>query len=122
MNPTPTSPPSTSHRILLWLVIGMGVLIVVGVGVLVAELGKRMLRGPASAPSAAAEAPLRAAPLPGFGQAQVEIPEGSQVLTLSAAGDRILAHVHHVDGSSSAYLIDPRTGALVGVVQFVEKK
>ena len=103
-------PPSASQAYApLWLkvlVIVMGLLIVAGFVVIAAEIARRM--SSASAP---------AAPTAGFAR-NIALPSGAQVVSVSAAGDRIAVHVKAVDGRSTLYLVDPRSGALLGTVDF----
>ena len=37
---------------------------------------------------------------------------------MNAAGDRLVVHVETQGGPSAAYVVDPRTGALVGTIEF----
>jgi hypothetical protein len=89
------------------LVVVMGLLIVVGFIVVAAEIARRMSSAsPAPAPSAR-----------GFAQS-IALPSGAQVVSTSAAGDRIAVHVKAADGRSTLYIVDPRNGALLGTVDF----
>lgn len=103
-------PPSASQAYApLWLkvlVIVMGLLIVAGFVVIAAEIARRM--SSASAP---------AAPTGAFAK-NIALPSGAQVVSVSAAGDRTVVHVKAVDGRSTLYIIDPRSGALLGTVDF----
>jgi hypothetical protein len=103
-------PPSASQAYApLWLkvlVIVMGLLIVAGFVVIAAEIARRM--SSASAP---------AAPTTGFAK-DIALPSGAQVVSVSAAGERIAVHVKAVDGRSTLYIVDPRSGALLGTVDF----
>ena len=105
------APPSPSSAYApLWLkvlVVVMGLLIVVGFIIVAAEIARRMSSAsPAATPSAT-----------GFSQ-RIALPSGAQVQSVSAAGERIAVHVKDADGRSALYIVDPRTGALLGTVDF----
>ena len=110
-------PQSRGSRLMVWLVGVMGVLIVVGFAVLVIEIGRRMFTPNQAAPEPASR-PVPSAPPRGFGQVEVRIPEGAKIESLGATGDRLIAHVRTREGVSLGYVIDPATGALLGVIQF----
>ena len=101
---------SSQPRSQVWLktlVIGMGVLIVAGFVVVVVELGRRiptLSGGRPPAGSAFAE--------------RVALPPGARVVSVSATADRLVAHVEVPGGPAMAYIVDPRTGALLGTVEF----
>lgn len=96
----------------LWLkvlVIVMGLLIVAGFIVVAAEIARRMSNPNGSrSPAATAAA---------FSQ-RIALPSGAQVISMESVADRLVVHVRTVDGQSSAYFIEPRTGALLGTVDF----
>ena len=103
------SPSSSPAKPPLWLkvlVIAMGLLLVAGFVVIVAEIGRRM--SSASAP---------AAPTAGFIRS-IALPSGAQVVSVSPAGDRLAVHVRGTDGRSVLYIVDSRSGALLGTVDF----
>ncbi|MBV9836169.1 MAG: hypothetical protein JO055_17255 [Alphaproteobacteria bacterium] len=50
------------------------------------------------------------------------IPEGAKVEGVTSADGRTVALVRLRDGSAALYVIDPATGALLGVVRFPEGK
>ncbi len=114
-------PESRGGRLMVWLVGVMGVLIVVGFAVLVIEIGRRMFTPKPEGPEPASRPAPAAAPR-SFGQVEVRIPEGSKIEGLVAAGDRLIAHVRTREGQSLGYVIDPATGALLGVIQFPPTK
>jgi hypothetical protein len=95
----------------LWLkvlVIGMGLLIVAGFVVAAVEIARRIsspngLRSPAAGST--------------FSQ-RIALPSGAQVLSMESVADRLVVHVKTADGQSTAYFIDPRSGALLGTVEF----
>jgi len=37
---------------------------------------------------------------------------------MESVADRLVVHVKTADGQSSAYVVDPRSGALLGTVEF----
>jgi hypothetical protein len=92
------------------LVIVMGLLIVAGFVVIAAEIGRRM-SGSSSSPSAARS------PATAFSE-RIALPSGAQVLSMNPVGDRLVVHVETQDGLSTAYIVDPRNGHLLGVIAF----
>ena len=107
------APPSSSQASApLWLkvlVVVMGLLIIVGFIVIAAEIARRMSSASSpAAPTAGAAAFAR----------NIDLPSGAQVVSVSAAGDRLAVHVKATDGRSTLYFVDPRTGALLGTVDF----
>jgi len=40
------------------------------------------------------------------------------VVSMTAAGDRLVVHVETPGGPSAAYVVDPRNGTLLGTVEF----
>jgi len=101
---------SSQPRSQIWiksLVIGMGVLIVVGFVVVVVELGRRMSTLSGGRPPAAAAFAER-----------VALPPGARIVSVSATADRVIAHVEVPGGPAMAYIVDPRSGALLGTVEF----
>ncbi len=103
-SPAPNAAP-------LWLkvlVIVMGLLIVVGFIVVAAEIARRM-----SNPNATAS-PVGTSAF----NARVALPSGARVVSMTSAGDRVIVHVELQGGQAAAYILDPRTGALMGTVEF----
>lgn len=112
-------PESRGGRLMMWAVGVMGVLIVVGFAIVLVEIGRRVFTPKAGAPE-----PISVRPAPGggprtFGTVDVRIPEGARIDGFVAAGDRLVAHVRTRDGGSLGYVIDPATGTLLGVIQFL---
>ncbi|HTR84223.1 MAG TPA: DUF6476 family protein [Reyranella sp.] len=94
----------------LWLkvlVVVMGLLIVAGFVVVAAEIARRM-----SSPNAG-RTPAGAA----YSE-RVALPPGAKVVSMNAVGERLAVHVEDKDGLSTAYIVDPRSGALVGTITF----
>jgi hypothetical protein len=94
-----------------WLVVGvivMGLLLVIGTVVVGTEISRR-LSTPKPAESVTAPKP--------FTQ-KINLPGGSQVISMTPAGDRLVVQVENQDGLASAYIVDPRTGALLGTIEF----
>jgi hypothetical protein len=88
------------------LVIVMGLLIVAGFVVIAAEIARRMSSSsPGNAPVAAFNS-------------RIALPSGARVVSMQSAGDRLIVHVELQAGPSAAYVVDPRTGALLGTVEF----
>jgi hypothetical protein len=94
----------------LWLkvlVIVMGLLIVAGFVVIAAEIARRM-----STPNAG-----RSPAATSF-TGRIALPAGARVVSVTSAGDRVVVHVETPGGPASAYIVDPRNGALLGTVEF----
>ncbi|SJZ38419.1 hypothetical protein SAMN02745126_00788 [Enhydrobacter aerosaccus] len=104
------APSAQAHapRWLKVLVIVMGAVIVTGFIVVTAETIRRM------STSGSSQSPAGGAP---FAQ-RIALPSGAQVLSMTAVGDRLVVHVEGPDGLPTAYVIDPRTGALLGTIAF----
>jgi len=103
---------------LVVLVIVMGLLIAVGTVIVANEVSRRLssaspARAPVPAPATAA-AGTTAAP---FAQ-RIELPAGAQVISMSAVGDRLVVQVETQAGLTAAYVVDPRTGVLLGTIEF----
>jgi hypothetical protein len=93
----------------LWLkvlVIVMGLLIVAGFVVVAAEIARRM-----STPNAGRS------PAGTFSE-RIALPAGARVVSMAAAGDRLIVHVETQGGPAFAYVVDPRNGSLLGTVEF----
>jgi Family of unknown function (DUF6476) len=88
------------------LLIGMVLLVVVGFVVIAAEIARRM-----STPNAGR-------PPTGTFNERIALPSGARVVSMTTAGDRLVVHVETPGGPSAAYLVDPRNGALLGIVEF----
>jgi hypothetical protein len=102
--------PSLQTGAPLWLkvlVIVMGLLIVAGFVVIAAEVARRM-----SSPNG-----FRSPAVTAFTQ-RIALPSGAQVISMESVADRLVVHVKTADGQSSAYVVDPRSGALLGTVEF----
>jgi hypothetical protein len=50
---------------------------------------------------------------------KIPLPAGSQVISMTAIGDRLIVQVENQEGLASAYVVDPRTGALLGTIDFL---
>ena len=99
----------------LWLkvlVIVMGLLIVAGFIVVAAEIARRM-----SSPNATRSPAAPAGTASGFSE-RIALPTGARVVSMTAAGDRLVVHVETQGGPAFAYVVDPRNGALLGTVEF----
>lgn len=86
----------------------MGAVIVTGFVLIAAETIRRISTSGSSLSPAASAAYTQRIPLP----------SGAQVLSMTAVGDRLVVHVEGADGLPTAYVIDPRTGALTGTITF----
>ena len=94
----------------LWLkvsVVVMGLLIIAGSYVVATEISRRM-----STPNAARP------PASGSFAERIALPAGARVVSIAAVGDRVVVHVETQGGPSAAYFVDPRSGALLGTVEF----
>lgn len=118
----------TGGRNIGWLkalVIFMGVVIAVGFIVVFVELGRRIVKPPASEPLQAgpptAPGPPSVRPR-SFGEVTVPIPEGARVESVFSADGRTVALIRMSDGAAALYMIDPATGSLLGVVNFPQGK
>lgn len=81
----------------------LGLLIVIGVGVIVAEVVRRA--GDAAGPSA-----------PGFATAAVPLPPGARVIGMTGEGDALSLLVEDGDGGQSVITVDRRSGAVLGTL------
>ena len=101
-----------------WLVVAvivMGLLLVIGSIVVGTEVSRRM-SSPKPAASPAAESGPNSMAKP-FSQ-RIELPAGAQVISMTAVGDHLVVQVENQAGLASAYVVDPRTGALLGTIDF----
>lgn len=106
----PASARSSQAYAPLWLkvlVVVLGLLIIAGFIVIAAEIARRMSTSNASHSPAGATFTQR-----------IALPSDAQVLSMNAVGDRLVVHVEDQDGLSTAYVVDPRTGALLGTIAF----
>ena len=87
------------------LVIGMGILLVVGTGVVVVTIVHRMSSG-ATAKTAGSRLP---------DHADILLPPGAKVESVTAIGDRLALRVTASSGES-ILLVDPVTGAVVETI------
>lgn len=88
----------------------MGLLIVAGFIVVAAEIARRMSTPNAARPPASGAAS-------GFSE-RIALPPGARVVSMSAVGDRLVVHVETQGGPAAAYVVDPRSGALLGTIEF----
>jgi hypothetical protein len=109
------APPASSQAYApLWLkvlVIVMGLLIVAGFVVIAAEIAHRM------SASSTSTANVGGSPTSAFAE-RIALPSGAQVRSMNQVGDRLVVHVETPDGLSTAYIVDPRNGRLLGTVAF----
>jgi hypothetical protein len=89
------------------LVAAMGVLLVAGIGLLVATVAARLSHRPAP-------------PTVAFAAPPIALPHGSTIETMSTGTDRIVLQVDLVDGSVELVVIDLATGRLVGIIPLKE--
>ena len=118
----------TGARNIGWLkalVVFMGVVIAVGFIVVFVELGRRIVRPTATEPLQAGAPTVPAGPAAkprSFGEVSLPIPEGARVESVSSADGRTVVLVRLRDGAAALYVIDPASGALLGVVRLGEGK
>lgn len=115
------------------LVIGMGILIVVGVAVIAVTIVRRT---GGDAPTASDKPALSLAqngaqstapmssepkgPLPSFGVRDIAVPEGSEVISITAADGRIILELQDAEQQTRILLLDPSNGAALGGWRLVE--
>jgi hypothetical protein len=111
------SPPAQAlvPRWLVVAVIVMGLLLLVGTIVVGTEVSRRLSNAKAPGPPAAEATSLSTA---GRFTQRIELPAGAQVISMTAVGDRLVVQVENQNGLTSAYVVDPRTGALLGTIDF----
>ena len=96
----------------LWLkvlVIVMGLLIVIGFIVVAAEIARRMSNPNTLGSPAAAAAAFNA---------RIALPSGARVVSMQTAGDRLIVHLEMQGGMAQALVVDPRSGQLLGTIEF----
>lgn len=117
---TPIQAPSAAivPRWLVVAVIVMGLLLVIGTIVVGTEVSRRLSAPrPAASPIPAESVAAPSIPQKPFAQ-KVDLPAGTQVISMMAAGERLVVQVENQDGLTSAYILDPRTGSLLGTIDF----
>jgi hypothetical protein len=106
------APSSSQAYAPLWLkvlVIVMGLLIVVGFIVIAAEIARRMSNPSGASSPAAAKA--------AFTQ-RIALPSGARIVSMQTTDDRLIVHVENQGGTIAAYIVDPRSGNLLGTIEF----
>lgn len=103
------TPNPTYVRILLITVIGLGVLMVVGAAVVIGTVIKR-LNNPETIPQK-----------PGFGQTQIEVPAGAELVGVENGATRIVLRLQDEDGPL-LILLDPRKGDEKGRIRLQATK
>jgi hypothetical protein len=85
----------------------MGLLLVIGTVIVGTEVSHRLSSSkPAATPATGP-----------FAQ-KIQLPPGSQVISMTAIGERLIVQVENQDGLASAYVVDPRAGTLLGTIDF----
>lgn len=87
----------------------MGLLIVVGFIVAVAEIARRISTPNVGRPPASDGARFTE---------RIALPSGARVVSMTAVGERLVVHVETQGGPAAAYVVDPRSGALLGAIEF----
>ena len=106
-SPAQASPQASAPLWLKILVIVMGLLIVAGFVVVAAEIARRM-SSPTASRSPASTAYTQ----------RIALPPGGKVVSMTAVGDRLVVHVETAGAPTAAYVVEPRTGALLGTIDF----
>lgn len=94
------------------LVVVMGVLIVAGLVLVAYGMAKR-LGGPGGLERAARPAD---SPPAAFGDLDLTLPPGSEVVDMVVADRRLVLRVETREGGQRLYVLDPSTGALIGTI------
>jgi hypothetical protein len=89
------------------LVATMGVLLVIGLGALVAAVAVRLSHRAPALPAA-------------FTAPPITLPRGAKIETMTTAADRIVMQVDLADGGVELVVIDLATGRLVGIIPLQE--
>ena len=97
-------PNPKTVRVLLIVTIGLGVLLVVGAAVVIGTVIKR-LNNPEAIPQK-----------PGFGQSEISIPSGAELIGVENGDARIVLRLKDQDGPL-LILLDPRKGTEKGRVR-----
>ena len=103
----PAGPNPKTVRVLLIVTIGLGVLLVVGAAVVIGTVIKR-LNNPEAIPQK-----------PGFGQSEISIPAGAELVGVENGDARIVLRLNDEDGPL-LILLDPRKGTEKGRVRLKE--
>jgi flagellar basal body-associated protein FliL len=94
-------------RSLKILVVAMGVMLVIGLGALVAAVAVRLSHRAPALPAA-------------FTAPPIILPHGAKIETMTTAADRIVVQVDLADGGVELVVIDLATGRLVGIIPLQE--
>ena len=100
-------------RFLKALVVIMGVLIVVGVAILAVEIAKRMNDPERAAEKAAEKASATIGAVKGTA---LGLPQGARIGEVLNIGPRLVVKVSVPGGDDRLYLLDPRSGAVSGLL------
>ena len=112
-----------SLRALKFLVITMGAVIVIGTGVVIITIIQRASAklsndGPITQ---ASEAPVPVSTaLEGFGSRTLEVPRGSRIVNMVAAGNRLIFQLDEAGGGGQILILDTMTGARLGTFEIRE--
>ena len=106
--PTQAPQPALVPRWLVVAVIVMGLLLVIGTVVVGTEVSRR-LSSPKPATTPATDTAFRQ---------KIDLPAGTQVISMMAVADRLIVQVENQDGLTSAYVVDPKSGGLLGTIDF----
>ena len=114
--PSSSQAPTSQSHAPLWLkvlVIVMGLLIVVGFIVVAAEIARRMSNASGASSPAGGSSSGKAA----FTQ-RIALPSGAKVVSMQTTDGRLIVHVENQGGTTAAYIVDPRSGNLLGTIEF----
>ncbi len=107
------------------LVIFLGVVIVAGIVVLAVTIGQRATKlaaggsgdgNGAAATEVAADVPAAKAPAAKtkFGDREIDLPDGSEVIAMMAEGDRLMLRLRLANGRQRILVLDLATGKQLG--------
>ncbi len=92
-------------RTLKILVVVMGVMLVAGVGILIATVAGRLPRNGAGLASS-----------PPFAAPPIDLPQGARIETMSVGSDRLVVDVVLPDGTRQLLILDLVTGRRLGTI------
>ena len=110
-SPSPKAESSSNLRALLAVVIFMGILIVVGMVVVGVTIANRL--------GSLGEGDKPAAVAGGFGEAAVPIPAGCAIVESRPEGNRLIVRLGSGGRCDQVLVIDLRSGAVTGRLNFV---
>jgi hypothetical protein len=92
-------------RTLKLLVVVMGVMLVAGIGILIATVAGRVSHNGGGLPSS-----------PPFAAAPIDLPQGARIETMAVGPDRLVVDVVLADGTRQLLILDLVTGRRLGMI------